>query len=55
MSFNDGILDAASDPAFLFEELGPLVIPFDDFLLDPPVPASDDDVQAMGFRPPRSH
>jgi hypothetical protein len=42
MNFNDGILDITSDPALLFEELGPFAIPFDDYLPDPPDPTSSD-------------
>jgi hypothetical protein len=52
MTFNDGILDIASDPALLFEELGPFAVSFDDFLLDPSVPPSDDDGQVIDSLPP---
>lgn len=49
MTLNDGILDIASDPALLFEELGPFAVSFGDFLLDP---SSHDDGQVIDSLPP---
>jgi hypothetical protein len=49
--FNDQILDVTSDPALLFEELGPFAIPFDDCLLDPRVPANREEIPVIDVLP----
>jgi hypothetical protein len=49
--FNDQILDVTSDPALLFAELGPFAIPFDDCLLDPPVPANREEIPVIDVLP----
>jgi hypothetical protein len=54
MALNDGILDFTSDPALLFEELGPFAIPFDDCLLDPPLPSSGNEGELIDALPTRS-
>jgi hypothetical protein len=46
--FNNEILDITGITALLFEELDPLAIPFDDVLIDLPVPGSDNEDKVTG-------